>query len=406
LVALARKTEFGKRSKAEEFLQVRGWNSGYKAVNNLLAHLMRKSKSEGSKRLYIWHLHKFCEYIGKKPNELVALKRNQAEKYSQQYADSFANVSPRYSNLAIAVLKAFFAANGFKRGKALELETYHAPARFRITPEYIPTKTEVYTMADSACSMRNKAIILTMFSTGLRNSTLRAIRCKDVAQELARNQSNVMIPVYPEMKEIDPGACKGGIPYYTFTNDEASQAVRLYLKERKAKHGPIDESEPLFCSEYNQIHRDERRRKTLTSREVQIVVKLAAWRAGIADWKAVHPHCLRKAYETVLHGQLIDGGNLSVKVQEFFMGHVLPGSQDPYFDRSKIEHMRNQYSRLKFGRSAVENKFKVLKAAVSRAFEDTGIDPEQVIVDYVKLKLAEEATPSIPLGSNQGGNRT
>jgi cobalamin-dependent methionine synthase I len=68
--------------------------------------------------------------------------------------------------------------------------------------------------------------------------------------------------------------------------------------------------------------------------------------------------------------------------------------------------MRNQYSRLKFGRSVVENKFKVLKAAVSRAFEDTGIDPEEVIVDYVKLKLAGEFTSSDPIDSNQGGNRT
>jgi hypothetical protein len=85
---------------------------------------------------------------------------------------------------------------------------------------------------------------------------------------------------------------------------------------------------------------------------------------------------MRKAYETVLHSQLIDGGNLDVKTQEFFMGHVLPGSQDPYFDRSKGERMRTQYSRLKFGRATVENKVKVLKAAIARAFEDTGIDPE------------------------------
>jgi integrase len=397
--------EKGRSSKAQEFLRVREWNSNYKPVNNLLAHLMRKSKSEGSKRLYIWHLYKFCKNTGKRPNELVALKRNQAEKLSQAYADSLAKASPRYSNLAIAVLKAFYLANGFKRGKALELETYHAPVRFRITPEYVPTKTEVYTMADSACSMRDRAIILTMFSTGLRNSTLRAIRYKDVAEQLKKNQSNVMVPIYPQMKEIEPNACKGGIPYYTFTSDEATQALKLYLKVREDKYGPIDGSEPLFCSGYNQIHQGERRWKTLTSREIQIVVKSAARRAGIVEWKAVHPHCLRKSYETVLHSQLIDGGNLNVKVQEFFMGHVLPGSQDPYFDRSKIEHMRNQYSRLKFGRSAVENKFKVLKAAVSRAFEDTGIDPEQVIEEYVKLKHTNEPACSIPI-SMEGENRT
>jgi hypothetical protein len=142
----------------------------------------------------------------------------------------------------------------------------------------------------------------------------------------------------------------------------------------------------LFCSEYNQINKEDRKKKTLTSREVQLIVKLAAKKAGISEWEAVHPHAIRKSYETVLHSPLIDGGNLSVKVNEFLIGHTLPGSQEPYFDRSKIEYMRNQYSRLKFGRAAVENKFKVMKAAVARAFEDTGIDPEQVILDYVKMK--------------------
>ena len=155
----------------------------------------------------------------------------------------------------------------------------------------------------------------------------------------------------------------------------------------------------MFCSEYNQIDKDERKKKTLIARELQLLTKAAAKKAGIGEWQAVHPHALRKACETVLHSQLIDGGTLNVKVQEFFMGHVLPGSQDPYFDRSKIEHMRNQYSRLKFGRAAVENKFKVLKVAVARAFEDTGIDPEQVIEEYVRLKHSSDNAD--PKGSPQ-----
>jgi integrase len=376
----------GGRLEHHKFLRVKGWRSSYRSVNNLLLHLMRKSKSEGSKRLYLWHLYKFCKYTSRKPNELVALRRNQVEKLAQEYADSLRSTSPRYSNLAIAILKAFFVANGFKRAKALELETYHAPPRFRITPEYILTKSEVYRMADSACSLRDRAIILTLFSTGLRNSTIRAIRYRDVAWELEEDYANVMMPIYPEMKDVEPNAFKGGIPYYTFTCDEATQALKLYIKERKEKYGGIEGPEPLFCSEYNQIHRENRKRKPLTSRELQIIVKSAAKKAGIAQWEAVHPHCLRKAFETVLHTQLIDGANLNVKVQEFFMGHVLPGSQDPYFDRSKVERMRLQYSLLRFGRAIIENKFKVLKAAVARAFEDTDIDPEQLIEEYVKLR--------------------
>lgn len=384
-----------KQPAHHKFLRVKDWRSNYRSVNNLLLHLMRKSKSEGSKKLYLWHLFKFCQYTSRKPNELVALRRSQVEKLVQKYADSLRDASPRYSNLAIAILKAFFIANGFRRTKALELETYHAPPRFRITPEYIPTKSEIYKMADSACSLRDRAIILILFSTGLRNSTARAILYGDVAEELKRDFANIMMPVYPEMKEIVPNACKGRIPYYTFTCEEATQAIQLYIKEREERYGGIKDIEPLFCSEYNQIHRDYRRKKPLTSRCLQIIVKSAAKRAGISQWKAVHPHCLRKAFESVLHGQLIDGFNLDVKTQEFFMGHILPRSQDPYFDRSKVEHMRVQYSRLMFGRTIIENKFKVLKAAVARAFADTDIDPELVIEDYVKLKYSARAAKPV-----------
>jgi len=347
---------------------------------------MRKSKSEGSRRLYLWHVFKFCQYTNRKPNELVAFRRSRVEKLVQRYADSLRDASPRYSNLAIAILKSFFRANGFRRAKALELETYHAPPRFRITPEYIPTKSEVFRMADSACSLRDRAIILSLFSTGLRNSTLRAILYRDVAEELDSDFTNIMIPVYPEMKKIVPNACKSRIPYYTFTCGEATQSIKLYAKGRMETYGGIEGSEPLFCTGHNQIHRDRRKMKPLSSRSVQIIVKSAAKKAAIGQWKAIHPHCLRKACESVLHGQLIDGSNLDVKTQEFFMGHILPRSQDPYFDRSKVEHMRIQYSKLRFGRTIVENKFRLLKAAVARAFEDTDLDPEQVIEEYVKLK--------------------
>jgi integrase len=369
-----------------KFLAVEDWHSDYSSVNNLLLHLIRKTKSERSKKNYLWHLFKFCQYVGKKPNELITLRRDRAENLVQKYADNLMPASPRYSNLATAILKAFFFVNGFKRARALELETYHAPKRFRIRPEYIPTKSEIYGMADSAGSLRDRAIILTMYSTGLRNSTIRAILFRDVAEELNKGIANIMIPVYEKMKEIDPSACKGGIPYYTFMCDEATLALRLYLKEREDEFGGIEGSEPLFCSEYNQIPKIERKGKILTARQVQMIVKSTARKSGQSQWELVHPHCLRKSFETVLHSPLIDGSNMDVKVQEFFMGHILPRSQDTYFDSSKVEKMRLLYSKLKFGRTTVENKFKLLKAAVARAFEDTDIDPDQVMEEYVKLK--------------------
>jgi hypothetical protein len=71
-------------------------------------------------------------------------------------------------------------------------------------------------MAYAAGSTRNQALVLATYTSGLRNSTLRALRYKDVKAELAQRFDVIKVPVYPAMKDVDPGACKGNITYYTF----------------------------------------------------------------------------------------------------------------------------------------------------------------------------------------------
>lgn len=368
-----------------------GWESRYQPVQNLLLHLARKSKSEGTRKLYLWYLYKFCRFTHKTPAQLVKMRRDKAEEAVQRYADSLANKSRTYANIAIAALKSFFVVNGFRRNKTLEIQSYYQSPRQRVTREYVPTKTEIYRMADSACSLRDRVSILTLYSAGLRNSTLRALRIKDVKEELLAGREVIKIPVYPDMKEVDPNACKGGIPYYTFLCDEATLALRLYLEDRRQRFGHLSDEEPVFCTEHNQLPREERRKKPITSRELQVIVKNAARRAGLKQWQLVHPHALRKTYETVLRNQLIDGSNMDVKTQEFLMGHVLPNSQDNYYDYSKTESLRVLYSNLRFGRSVVENKFKLLRAAAVRAFEGTDMDPDDVIMQYASMKKNESA---------------
>jgi integrase len=370
-------------------LGIDGWQSSSKPVDNLLRRLARRTKSEATLRNYTWHLHGLCQMAEKSPSELVHLKRNVAERLAQRYADSLSKSSPRYANTAIDSLSAFFSSNGYKHFRALELERYSVPRRSRSRKEHIPTKEEVYRMADCAGSLRNRAIILTLFSSGFRNSTLRALLYGDVMQELEDSVSLVRLPCYLEMKKWIPYACKGGIPYYSFICTEARQSLALYLKDRLRRYGELKPTYPLFATEHNQIAKEERNRKSLSPGELQIVVKSTASKAGIEDWNLVHPHCLRKSYETVLHSQLIDGSNMDVKVQEVFMGHVLPRSQDNYFDMSKVEQMRMLYSKLKFGRTVIENKYDVMKMAVARAFEGTDLDPEAVILDYAREQLAE-----------------
>jgi integrase len=370
------------------FLKVCGWRSEYESVNSLLKHLWRKSRSEASRRAYLRQVYLLCSSKGLTPDELIKLPKKKIEEIVQDYADQYndGRHSIRYVNNIIHLLKGFFKANGFKKAKALEIESHYMPSRYRKRPEYIPKKHEIYAMADSACSLRDRAIILTLYSSGLRNATLRANLYRDVEEELKRGVDNVIIPVYPEMKLIEPNACKNNIPYYTFICDEATQALKLYLREREEKYGKIMPNEPLFASDYNQVPREMRNSKIMSPRQLQFIVKDSAKRAGIPQWRYVAPHCLRKAFETVLHSELIDGGRLDPKIQEFFMGHILPRSEDVYFNKMDVERLRVEYAKLNFGRVVVENKFKIFRMAVAKAFEGSGIDPDRVIEEYVELR--------------------
>jgi len=369
------------------FLKVNGWKSGYTSVDLLLRHLSRKCKSEASRKAYLNRLHSFCIYAKANPEELVRLPKRANEKLVQNYADRYddGNHSVRTINNAIDLLKAFFKVNGFKGARELEVEGHYMPARYRKTPQYIPSKNETYAMADSACSLRDRAIVLTLYSSGIRNSTLRALQIGDVIEELSRGLSNIRIPVYPEMKLKDPNACKDNISYFSFICDEAADATRLYLRERKQRYGETQIHDPLFVSDYNQIGRNQRRSKTVSARELQYVVKICANKAGLVQWQYVTPHCLRKAFETILHSELVEGGRLDPKIQEFFMGHILPGSEDVYFDQ-RIETLRAEYAKLNFGRVVIENKFKVLRIALAKAFEGSGLDPDTVIEEYIQMR--------------------
>ena len=199
--------------KWESFLKVSNWSSQYESVNNFLGHYKRRLGSESTKDQICDVLMVFSEYTGKKPDELAKLDKESASRLVQRYVDSLADkdYSIRTVNVRLAYLKMFFITNGFKGNKGLDVERHHQPARYRKRPEYIPVSEEIYKMAYSAGSLRNKVLVLALYTSGLRNSTLRALLYQDVKYEI-ESFDVIRIPVYPEMTKVDSGACKGNIP--------------------------------------------------------------------------------------------------------------------------------------------------------------------------------------------------
>jgi len=329
----------------EAFLRVRDWESGYRAVANVLKHYQRKLSSERTKKNVCEVLASFCKFTKLGPDELVKLSKGEASERVQEFVDSLAQkgLSIRSVNVALAYLKTFFKVNGFKGARELEVERYHQPSRYRKRAEYVPTPDEIRRMAYSSGSARNKAMILALYTSGLRNSTIRALRYGDVKEELEKGLKIVKLPVYPGMKKLVPDACKGNIPYYSFLSKEAVQALREYLAERARECGGVADDEPLFASTSRNLPAEVRRRTIVKMRTLDELVKRAAKRAGVERWREVMPHCLRKAFESALRNNRLDP-----KDQEFLMGHILPGSQDAYYDSSKVEDLRAKYASVEF----------------------------------------------------------
>jgi site-specific recombinase XerD len=329
----------------ESFLKVNGWESDYESVAKILRYYKRKIKSEGTKANVCQILKSFCLFVRKNPDEVVGLGVEEASRLVQNYVDSLAEkgISIRYVNASLAFLKTFFKVNGFKESKSLQVERHYQPPRYRKTGEYIPTSAEIYDMSLSSGSARNKAVVLTLYTSGLRNSTLRALLYRDVMEEVEEGMKVVKLPVYPEMKKIDDGACKGNIPYYSFMSSEATEAVRGYFAERNKMNKSIEGDEPMFASESTNVPAEVGRRTPIMKKSLEAMVKRAARKAGVKRWQDVRPHCLRKAFEYALRN-----AGLDPKDQEFLMGHILPGTQDAYYDKTKVENLRMKYAKVNF----------------------------------------------------------
>jgi len=264
----------------------------------------------------------------------------------QRFVDQAAglNRSRAYVNSMIKRFRTFFRVND----RSPKLHAYSIPPRYRKRPEYIPTISEVRAMATAAESLRNRALILVAWSSGVRVSTLCALNYGDIANDLNAGCASVRIPIYPDMKRRLPDACKGNIPYYTFICREAVEALRTYLQDRIEKYGPLGSESPLFHAEWTLWKREERSGKRLGRRTVAKVIRRAAKLAGISQWIYITPHTLRKAFKSVLRNPTVDGGRMDKGTQEFLFGHILSGSQDAYYDKDKIDFHRNEYEKLNF----------------------------------------------------------
>src|ERR1035437_4092673 len=137
-------------------------------------------------------------------------------------------------------------------------------------------------------TLRDKAILVLFFSTGLRLSELCSL---DRDLDLSKDEFSIR--------------GKGEKVRVVFLSDSAKNAIREYLKVRK------DMDEPLFI----QYSRNGSKSNRLTPRSIERIVQYYAISAGIS--KKVTPHVIRHSFATDL---LSNGAD--IRSVQMMLGHA------------------------------------------------------------------------------------
>ena len=319
------------------------WSSSrYASVGHWVRKLSRRG-SVSTQKAYFKYLAWFVQFSGQDPDEFVKLPKDEVAEKVQAFCDGFSERGKKSAaSNAMKALKSFLGVNGFEV-KDLRLDgSYFAMKRL----EYVPTKEEVYRIA-SVCGLKWRAIILSLFQSGLRNSTLRALTYDMLKDQIESNVVPIRIHVTGELRKVVPDACKENIDYWTFLGNESSEALRQYVNWRKEKYGKLSDDEVLFPSESRSMPKEEKLRRPMDQSHLPRIVKNSARRAGIKEWRKIRAHSLRKTFRSVLDAGYIDGGQMAEDDKEFLMGHRLPGSRAPYHN-ANADVLEERYTKLRW----------------------------------------------------------
>ncbi len=321
----------------------------------------------------------------KDPSDLLKLSDSEAKSLVKRVAQFYLQKEkPTWARGIVITMRGFYEAHDrelkFKRS-----ERIRTPASKKRAVEYVPTSSDAYRMADVSGSKRNKAAILSLFQSGVRVGCLCNWTYGMVEKQLF---PEVKVPV--EIK-VTPGMDSKlnlyRLPYYvTFLHEEAAQALRDYLEERKEKGWKPKPNDPVFVTESSASQGEP-----WTPGNVWEIIKRSAELAELKP-ESIWTHCLRKSFRKVLNSSPIDEDT-----KEALMGHKLPGSRGSYFDYHDTDEVAEKYLQANFARNGNGNRrITVLEAQNKQLREE--LDQLKASVRNELRSIRAEYEAALPKG--------
>lgn len=276
-------------------------------LNNLIEQFLtyleiEKNRSLATINNYRFYLNRFSEWSKNiNPHKITLLLVRDFRLWLNRQTDEQGKIlgknTQNYHLIALRSFLKYLAKRDIKSLAAEKIELAKMPER---TVEFLETeeierllaapleeKVKVAKKFDyNLIQIRDKAILETLFSTGLRVSELANLK-----REQVTSQGAVLSKKYKS--EISVRG-KGSKPRLVFLSESAKHWLKKYLDLRK------DDNSALFIRHDRAFLKKQKKEKItpLTSRSIERLVKKYAKIAGLS--KHVSPHTLRHSFATDL----------------------------------------------------------------------------------------------------------
>lgn len=278
---------------------------------NFITYLKSRQRSENTIKAYTKNINVFFEYVNKPESEVTAF----------DVMNWMENISDKSSATVCQMLSSVKAYFDF----LFTFELIDKDPTARIKPPKKTSKPKQYMNAQmikdmiSCCrNSRDKAIIITYASTGLRVSELIGLTIQQY-ENMKATGSNVI-------KIIGKGNKERFVPF----NQETQEAIDNYIKSRNM--GAVH-SDKLFLSHHgNDIARNN----------LSLTLKGIAKRAGVPFWDSICNHAMRSACASIY-------GEAGVPVADIrdLLGHSDLAVTSRYI-KTSVENVSNAVMNMSF----------------------------------------------------------
>ncbi len=370
-------TEQSKRVRGEHGWFAKGLHSYTKLLHTqAVKDWIDMYTSKNTRIGYLRSLEAVCNFSELSPAELLELNDTEAKRIIKRaVAQKIQQGKLNFARKMMQASKSFFESNDrdlrFRRSERVRL------VNKRILREHIPSKAELYKMSNSAYSLRNKAIILCLFQSGVRVGCLTNWIWGLVKDQL---YPELKIPIYLKVThEMDTKLGGYGLPYYyTFLAFEAAKALKDYLDYRVQRGWKPKLEDPLFVTEGSV----SRGRKIKIS-NIWEMVKRSGVKSGL-KYDSIWVHVIRKTFRKVLNRGLFDEDT-----KEALMGHKLAGSRGNYFDYHDVDEIAKKYMLADWGPDG-GSRLNHLESELTKAREKTEESESRMTkMELMNLKLKD-----------------